>query len=371
MRARIDAALARAGRFLIAAQGDDGAIRSDHYAYFRDGYSLTPLALAALYGVPDDPRIAAAYARGVDFLVTMLAPDGRVREDLYGPRYPLYSTAIATIVLNVPKNQRHRAARDALIGALRRLQLGPELDWKPDDLSFGGWSYGFELPRRPAVVDESVTANLSATLYAVGALRLAGVPIDDPALVRARNFVERCQNFGGPGDDGGFFFSPAIADGNKAGALEGGAPGRYRSYGSMTADGVRALVRLGVAVDHPRIVAAAAWLEAHFDTEKNPGDFAAVAEVRRDSSYFYWTWSAAHALRDLGKTSLHTPHGEVRWASALAETLLARQRADGSWANPQSEMREDDPIVATSFATAALAVCRVALTGEYKSHAGQ
>ena len=61
----------------------------------------------------------------------------------------------------------------------------------------------------------------------------------------------------------------------------------------------------------------------------------------------------------------------MRWAEALAETLLARQRADGSWSNPASEMREDDPVVATAFATAALGVCRIALTGEYKTHAGR
>ena len=38
--------------------------------------------------------------------------------------------------------------------------------------------------------------------------KLAGVPPDDPMLVLARGFIERCQNFGAPGDDGGFFFSP-------------------------------------------------------------------------------------------------------------------------------------------------------------------
>jgi hypothetical protein len=139
----------------------------------------------------------------------------------------------------------------------------------------------------------------------------------------------------------------------------------------MTADGVRALVRLGVPPGDPRVAAGAAWLERHFDAERNPGDFVAISEVRRDSSYYYWTWSAAHALRDLGKTTLATERGQVDWARALAEALLARQRDDGSWANPASEMREDDPIVATSFATAALGVCRVALGGPYKSHAGR
>jgi hypothetical protein len=47
-----------------------------------------------------------------------------------------------------------------------------------------------------------------------------------------------------------------------------------------------------------------------------------------------------------------------RWAEALAEELLVRQRDDGSWANPVDSFREDDPLVATSFAVRALAGCR-------------
>jgi len=67
---------------------------------------------------------------------------------------------------------------------------------------------------------------------------------------------------------------------------------------------------------------------------------------------------------------LMTDQGEVRWAEALAEELLRRQRPDGSFANPASEMREDDPVVATSFALAALGVTRSVLAGAYRSHAG-
>ena len=137
-------------------------------------------------------------------------------------------------------------------------------------------------------------------------------------------------------------------------------PDRFRSYGSMTADGVRALLRLGAPPDDPRVVRAAAWLDAHFDPAQNPGDFPPVAEVRRASAYYYWTWTAAHAMRALGRRD---------WASPLAAELLRRQLPDGSWKNPASEMREDDPVVATSFAVAALGVCRMVLAGEHRSHA--
>jgi hypothetical protein len=332
--ARIDAALARAGAFLTGQQADDGAWRSRTYAAFKDGWSLTPLVLLALRFTSADAAGGEAHRRGVEHLVTL--PVGERGDAL---RYPLYSLALGALVLNAPGHERHRPARDAMLGALRARQLAD-----------GGWGYDLR------------TGNLSATVYAVGALALAGAPADDPALAAARGFVERCQDPGG-----GFFFSPADADANKAGA---DATGAFRPYGSMTADGVRALLRLGVAAEDPRLQAAAAWLERHFDPARNPGDFPPEAEVRRESAYYYWAWSAAHALRALGRPVLQTAGGERRWAEALADELLARQDADGAWRSRFGEMREDDPLVATPLAAAALAVTRQALTGEYQSHAG-
>jgi hypothetical protein len=118
------------------------------------------------------------------------------------------------------------------------------------------------------------------------------------------------------------------------------------------------------------VVAAAAWLEQRFDPAHNPGDFPPVSEVRRESSYYYWAWTAAHALRALDRPVLHTARGDVRWAEALAAELVARQGEDGAWRSRFTEMREDDPVVATSFAMAALAVCRSVISGEHRSHAG-
>lgn len=350
---RIDAALARGAAFLASRQEADGAVRSPAYSAFRDGYALTGLATLALMQAPGDAA-AKARARAVAFLVTIVDERGQLR--LPPPAYPTYSIALAVLVLNAPGHEAHRGVRDALRAELRARQLGPALGWRPDDASYGGWGYYPIVPRRPstdAIGDDMLSSNLSATLLALGALTLGGVPVDDPALVLARGFVERCQ-----ATDGGFFFSPAVPDANKAGALDGGG---FRSYGSMTADGVRALLRLGVPPDDPRVAAATAWLDRHFDPARNPGDFPPIAEVRRASAYYYWTWTAAHAMRALGRRA---------WASPLAAELLRRQLPDGSWKNPASEMREDDPVVATSFAMASLAVTRAVLAGEHRTHAG-
>ena len=69
------------------------------------------------------------------------------------------------------------------------------------------------------------------------------------------------------------------------------------------------------------------------------------------SVYFYWCWSAAHALAAAGV-------GDVPWAEALAEELVRRQRPGGSWVNDAVEVREDDAIVATALAAGALSICR-------------
>lgn len=172
-----------------------------------------------MFGVVGEPRVDAAYPRAVDFLTTILDGEGKLRADLQAPRYPLYSLAIGTLVLNVGKNERHAAARAAYLAALRARQLGDENGWGDGDPSYGGWSYFDGVPTKPAAPDEEREANLSATLFAVGALALAGVPPADPALARARRFVERCQN-----PDGGFFFAPAIPTATRLGRTPA-APG--------------------------------------------------------------------------------------------------------------------------------------------------
>lgn len=341
---------------MVAQQREDGSFGGELYAAFRSGESLTPLVLAALRFAGHGAATRAAYERGVDFVAGL---------DLQHLGYPVYALALSTLVLNAPGNERHEAARQRYVERLRAFQLADERGWSPDDASYGGWSYAASLPDKPAPSarpDPRLEANLSVTVFAIGALSLGGVPADDPALSRARRFVERCQNFGkGPFDDGGFFFSPVVADSNKAGMAgreEGRA--RFHSYGSMTADGVRALLRLGAPADDPRVVAARRWLLARFDPAQNPGDFPDASEVRRHSGYHYYAWSVAHAMRALGETD---------WAAPLAEELLRRQRPDGSWKSRYGEMREDEPLVATSFAIAALAVSRSVLAAEYRSHA--
>jgi hypothetical protein len=51
------------------------------------------------------------------------------------------------------------------------------------------------------------------------------------------------------------------------------------------------------------------------------------------------------------------------WADELARELIKRQRPHGSWKNSDGEVREDDPLLATALAVAAISAChRVAVS---------
>src|SRR5207302_11003769 len=125
-----------------------------------------------------------------------------------------------------------------------------------------------------------VESNLSATIFGIGALVTANVPRDDPAYAKALAFIRRCQNYSDDPtkadpqfDDGGFFFIPNDAAKNKAGIAGTDRFGRvrYHSYGSMTSDGIRALIQCGLPRSDPRVLHAYLWLEENFRADHHPG----------------------------------------------------------------------------------------------------
>ena len=146
---------------------------------------------------PDVAGSAAARRRGADYLVARVRADGSIDDGPIGMIYPVYTASAAVIVLTHLDFPAGRAARDAWLRELRRRQLTESLGWQPDDPAFGGWGYSIEPPIKDNVDGEPVhpiDADLSSTLFAIGALRIAGGQADDPAIRKALTFIERCQN---------------------------------------------------------------------------------------------------------------------------------------------------------------------------------
>jgi hypothetical protein len=377
---RIDDSLRRAGLYLAKTQSKDGAWRSNVYGALKEGFSLTPLAANALFFMPQGGKeVKVAFNKSVQFLIRPVNKKGFIDPPDTGFTYPTMSAAIICRVLGLrDKTPEIQRAHDAWLAYLMNRRLGPQLGWKPEDLEFGAWGFCPVVPRKPGpgdlkpIFDES---NIVATIFGVAAMRGAQPPIRRQVYDEVLLFIKRCQNFSDDPaqheasfDDGGFFFIPTDEVQNRAGTAGKDKLGRlrYKSYGSVTADGLRALIRLGEKPDSPRVVAARKWLEWNFSSTTNPGDFKGDRAIIQDAAYYYYVWAVTHAFLALNLTEIETREGKINWIPVLCEELLKRQKPDGSWKSGQGDAKEDDPVIATSFATSTLAVARQMLTGEAK-----
>ncbi len=371
---QIDNALANATRFLVEHQSPDGAWRSDTYAAFRQGDALSPLVLLALTALPTENQPNETIARGRKFLSSRVDATGNIILPNHGIAYPVYTAADNLRVID--KHDRSMATRlqqEAWLRYLRNHQLNKANGWNDTDQAYGGWGYDLEVPRKPAAgqpPNPLTEPNLSATVAALAGLQASGEAQVEERQAAA-SFVERCQNFAATEtdttwDDGGFYFIPTDEVRNKAGRSGVDPSGRVRfaSYGSATVDGLRAMQLVGIPPEAPRMRAAWNWLAKNFSADQHPGIYSPEREAERNAVYFYYCNRLAELLA--AEESEQIAWDREAWAQQLAVALLARQHADGSWKNPEPEVREDDPMVATAFAVRALAHCRRLLATDAK-----
>jgi hypothetical protein len=318
-----DAALPRACQNLWSQQASDGGWHSRAYGLLKSGQSLTPFVLNALLQAPCR-QPAGAVDRAIAFLKRNTNAEGAVgKMDPLLYDYPNYATALSVEALRRAGRPDWRQSIAPLVAWLRTQQFTEDHGWKRDDAPYGAWGIGGE--SRAAPYPGHV--DLSMTRHVLQAVAAAEVPASDPVFVRARVFVDRCQN-----PDGGFFFSTVVLDANKAG--EDG--GRYRSYGTTTADGILALIAMGTSRDDSRLQSAQRWLAAHDIPDGAPGFIGPAYQRWTAGLRFYYAAAGAEAF------------------GYRTVSLEASQLPDGSWRNPENLVKEDDPLIATAFAVAAL-----------------
>jgi hypothetical protein len=339
--------LRAAAEFLIGAQKTDGTWRSSKHGFFREGDALTPVVLGALAGLPEEVQPREAIQRGRRWIAELTDDLRARREPWTALRYPLFTASYAARLCVMSSDQERAAFWTDMIEGFQVRDAR------------GGWSDASVPPQPLAAPDmpDMWSPNLSATTCALEGLRAAD---RHEACKRALPFVASCQNFSG---DGGFFFMPNDPIRNKAGASGVDHQGRrtFRSYGSATCDGVLSLLDCGVPVDAARVVAGIEWLRRHAgkDGQDHPGEW---PPDRRDSGRalsFYYAHGFAEMLRRVATLS----PGHQAWCrdmtNGLAQSLLKRQQADGSWVNDEPESFEDDPLLATALAMRTASLCDV------------
>jgi squalene-hopene/tetraprenyl-beta-curcumene cyclase len=291
------------------------------------------LVLGALLRVPEATVRAPAGAvdRAIAFIRRHTSVDGAVGVAGGDADYPNYATALAVDALVAARRRLPAVAHRAKAGSwtadigsmvtqLRAQQFSEANGWTPEDTAYGGWGMGGTIRRPP----DAGHVDLSMTRFVLEALRASGVDGSDPAMTRARVFLERSQNH-----DGGFIFSPVQPAINKAGQNTEG----FLSYGTTTADGVLALRATGVPDSDDRIARAIAWLDRNHRSDRVPGfDEDESAQASWRSALLFYYAAAIAGVR---------PRYRVR---------LPAQADDGSFRNVNVLVKEDDPLIATTFA---------------------
>jgi squalene-hopene/tetraprenyl-beta-curcumene cyclase len=249
--------------------------------------------------------------------------------------YPNYATALAVEALVAAQRRLPAVAHKAKAGSwtadiapmvahLRAQQFSEANGWTPEHAAYGGWGMGGAIRVPP----DAGHVDLSMTRFVLEALRASGVDGSDPAMTRARVFLERSQNH-----DGGFFFSPVTPALNKAGQSAEG----FVSYGTTTADGVLALRASGVPDSDDRIARAIAWLDTNHQADQVPGFDPSFDDVESPQA----SWRTGLRFYYAAAIARVRPQQHVR---------LPEQADDGSFRNANGRVKEDDPLIATTFA---------------------
>jgi squalene-hopene/tetraprenyl-beta-curcumene cyclase len=360
---RVDAALGKGRQFLVAAQTPEGSF-GDPAGQIPPSVGYTAMAATALVGATPSTQVASdeRITKALAYLASKQKEDGSVFDN---PQYVNYMTSAAVGAFTASRLPAYAGAT----GKARDFLVASQIVGDEDDLNHGAFPYHSKSPR---------PADLSNVQFAATALAEAGLPKDHVVWRRIEAYLAKVQNRSErnkikierdvgqgvqgtvvSGDDGGSAYAPGLsyADWEKK------EDGTYvpRSYGSMTYALLKCLILAGVDPKDPRVVAALGWIAQNFAVDRNPG----MPAERAGQAYYYYLFTAARTLAEYERATkkpLEVVDAGGRkhdWRAEMAEALLSRQAADGSWVNEQDERWEEgSKVLATSYAMQSLAVIK-------------
>ena len=107
--------------------------------------------------------------------------------------------------------------------------------------------------------------------------------------------------------------------------------------------------RSGTAPEMNASSAAQRWLSSHHRDMNVPGFVGEAYDRWPHGLAFYYSAVSTQVFRAL----------KVNAGGTVIEGLRRTQRSDGSWANPENLVKEDDPLIATAFAVRAMVAAAV------------
>jgi squalene-hopene/tetraprenyl-beta-curcumene cyclase len=326
-------ALDKGFQWLREAQSADGSWSDKRFP------GMSALALWAMANA-NLPTNTEAAQKAEAYLVACAQPDGGIYVPIPGRRgggLGNYNTCLCLTALHAAgAGARHTSTLLAARAYIASTQI------ETAGLHEGGFGYDKKSPRE--------YTDLNNTFYALDAMRRtqdleearpAGekkVTVDWDA---AKRYVLSMQQTEGE-DAGGFVYNREVPRAGKDGKVP-----QLKAYGSMTYAGLLAMLHCELSRDDPRVRSVYKYIGQHWTLEENPGQ-------GNQGLYFYYD-VLARALDAAGFQQVELADGTmVDWKEALAEALIRRQQADGSWANENNRFWEADPALSTSYALLAL-----------------
>ncbi len=335
LQARVEEAQARGYAYLRDQQAADGSWSDRRFP----GMSALALWSMARAGLEEN---AVSMERASEYIASCAQPDGGLYVPIPNRRgggLGNYNTCLCLTALHAA-NGKDKYLK--LLLAARAYIASTQIE--AEGVHEGGFGYDKSSPR--------AYTDLNNTFYAVDAMRLTQdleesrpvgqkrVEIDWDA---ARQYVLSMQVTEGD-EAGGFLYNRELPQKPK----EGETPVvKLRAYGSMSYAGLLAMLHCELSREDPRVRSTYQYLAKHWTLEENPGQ-------GNQGLYFYYE-VLARALDAAGMDTIVREDGTmIDWRAELAEALLKRQQADGSWVNESNRFWEGDPVLSTSYALLAL-----------------
>ncbi len=274
------AAVQRGLDFLAERQQPDGSFGPGGYRGNIAVCSLAGMAWLSSGSTPGRGPYGVQIDRCVDYVLRHAQESGFLTVPGASSHGPMYGHGFATLFLTQVYGMARRGeVRPKLTKAVKLIVETQNAE--------GGWRYQ---PRRR-------DADISVTICQVMALRAArnaGLHVPPKTIDRCIDYVQRSQNV-----DGGFMYM-----------VQGGQSAFPRS-----AAGVVALYSAGI-YEGRELERGLKYLLEHLPRG---------AATTRDNHYFYGHYYAVQAMWHAGGEHWQT------WYPAIRDTLLARQRPNGSW----------------------------------------
>lgn len=306
----IDESIARALRFLSEEQNQTGSWRAGTYGDSTATTSMAVMAFMAAGHVPGEGPYGLQINRGIRWVIQQQQANGMLigKGRSHGPMYShgISALMLAEAVGMMDDEQLGKDVRRALERAIKVILQAQ--NHRKEPAHRGGWRY----------YTTSTDSDLSVSgwqLLALRAAKDAGCDVPAENIDEAIAYIRRLST---PGN-GGF--------------------GYQTGHGSNTTRAGTGIVALEVCGDH------------HSDEALGAAEQILRRPLHRGDSYFYY--GAYYCTVGMFKVG-----GEywTRIKPILYETILAQQRADGSWQARTGSERKAGATYATSLSVLALAV---------------